>query len=352
MGFKISFIENKEIWEKFLESFQDKTFLHSWEWGEFNKKMEQKIWRIGVYDENNLVGVALAIKVLAKRGNFLLIPHGPMVKKDFKFEILKVLLEKLKEIAKEEKIHFIRICPILERNQENAKIFKELGFKDAPLHLHPEITWELDIKKSEDEILRQMRKTTRYLIKRAQKIGVEIKPIPKENLDLFYRLYLDTAKRHHFVPFSFEYLKKEVESFGNNALILGGYFKEKLLAGGVFIFWQKISFYHHGASSKEFSQIPVSYLLQWKAILEAKKRGCQKHDLWGIAEVKKVKNQTSGKEKFEIENKNHPWAGLTLFKMGFGGKPRFYLKTKDYPISPFYLFNFLVEKIRKTKRGF
>jgi len=351
MEFEIKLIDEKEIWENFLERFEEKTFLQSWEWGEFNKKMGEKIWRIGIYDKfSNIVGIALVIKVLAKRGNFLLLPHGPMIIGSLKFKVLKVLFEKLKDLAKEEKVHFIRICPIFERTEENIKVFKDFGFREAPIHLHPEVTWRVDINKSDDEILSQMRKTTRYLIKRGKKLGVQIKKISPRDLNLFYGLYLETAKRHHFIPFSFDYIKNEVEVFGDNALILGGFFRGKLLASGIFIFWQKISFYHHGASSKEFSNIPASYLLQWEAILEAKRRGCQRHDLWGVAEVKKI--QSLQKERFEIENKNHPWAGLTLFKMGFGGGPKFYLKTQDYPTSPFYVFNLLIERMRKKKRGF
>jgi len=351
MEFEIKIIDKKEIWENFLKKIDEKTFLQSWEWGEFNKRMGEKIWRVGIYDKSlKLIALALVIKVSAKRGNFLLLPHGPLSIYDLKLDVLEVILQMLKEIAKKEGAHFIRICPICERSEKNSEVFKALGFREAPIHLHPEITWRLEITGSETEILSRMRKTTRYLIKRGQKLGVQIKKIPPKDLELFYDLYLETAKRHHFVPFSFDYIKNEVETFGENALILGGFFKGKLLASGIFIFWQKISFYHHGASLKELSNIPASYLLQWEAILEAKRRGCRRHDLWGVAEVKKIQN--SPKERFEVENKKHPWAGLTLFKMGFGGKPKFYLKTQDYPISPFYILNLLIEKIRKKKRGF
>ena len=48
---------NKETWEKFLASVQEKTFLQSWNWGEFNKKMGQKIWRLGVYNNDGNLGL-------------------------------------------------------------------------------------------------------------------------------------------------------------------------------------------------------------------------------------------------------------------------------------------------------
>jgi lipid II:glycine glycyltransferase (peptidoglycan interpeptide bridge formation enzyme) len=33
------------------------------------------------------------------------------------------------------------------------------------------------------------------------------------------------------------------------------------------------------------------------------------------------------------ENANHPWKGLSLFKKGFGGHEKDYLRTKDYPLN-------------------
>jgi lipid II:glycine glycyltransferase (peptidoglycan interpeptide bridge formation enzyme) len=167
----------------------------------------------------------LVIKILAKRGNFLFVPHGPIIKfqiPNFKFQILKFLLEELKKLAKKEKCDFIRIAPIFERNEENEKIFKELGFREAPIHIHPEITWELDISIPEEELLKGMRKTTRYLIRQAIKNKeIEILRSEKiEDLKEFNKIYRETAKRHRFVPFSFDYLKDEFLAFKDDKQIL------------------------------------------------------------------------------------------------------------------------------------
>ena len=72
-------IINKDEWEGFLSQCAEKTFLQSWNWGEFNKKMGGKIWRFGIYEGEKLLAVALVVKVLARRGTFLFIPHGPVL---------------------------------------------------------------------------------------------------------------------------------------------------------------------------------------------------------------------------------------------------------------------------------
>lgn len=352
---KIKEINDKEIWEDFLLECQERTFLSSWNWGEFQKMMENKIWRLGVYDNNNLISTSLIVKIKARRGSFIFLPHGPSLakaKKDetnIKYEILKILIEKLKEIAKEEKASFIRISPIWLRNEENIKVYQSLGFMEAPIHMHPELTWELDITTPEDKLLMQMRKTTRYLIRQAQKnpdVKIEKSPafakasVGKQELDdieEFNELYQTTVDRHHFTPFSLNYLKNEVSIFlpDNEVMIFLGKYKDELIASAIIIFWQRTAFYHHGASSLKHPKIPASYLLQWEAIKEAKSRECRIYNFWGIA---------------PSENPKHPWAGLSLFKKGFGGYKKEYVKTQDLPLSSKYLMNYLIEVLRRQKR--
>jgi len=339
----ISEIKDKNIWENFLSDCEEKTFLSSWNWGEFNKMMGNKIWQLGVFENNNLLSNALIIKIAAKRGTFLFVPHGPNIKAQsskLKTQSSKMLFNKLKEIAKEEKVSFIRIAPIWERNEENIKVFKDLGFRDAPIHIHPELTWQLNINLPEEELLMQMRKTTRYLIRQTQK-NEDVKIYQSQNLkdiEIFNKLYQEAVDRHHFAPFSLDYLKSEFSAFNsdNQISIFFGKYKNEIVSSGIFIFWQNIGFYHHGASSQKYPKIPVSYLLLWEAIREAKRRGYKTFNFWGI--VPNVKT-------------SHPWAGLTLFKMGFGGYKKEYLKTQDFPLSKKYWLTYLFEKLRKTRRG-
>jgi len=339
----ISEIKDKNIWENFLLGCEEKTFLSSWNWGEFQKMMGNKIWRYGISEGAKLLSVVLVIKIIARRGTFLFVPHGPVTKskiKNQKLKILEVFLEKLREIAQDEKASFIRIAPIWKNDEENIKIFKDFGFRDAPIHIHPELTWELDIKPSEEELLMRMRKTTRYLIKQAQK-NKEIEISQSKNLDdieIFNQIYQEVVDRQHFAPFSLSYLKSEFSAFNsdNQTSIFFGKYKNEIVSSGIFIFWQNIGFYHHGASSQKYPKIPVSYLLLWEVIREARRRECQKFNFWGIAPNKKS---------------SHPWAGLTLFKMGFGGYKKEYVKTQDLPFSKKYWLTYIFEKLRKTKRG-
>lgn len=360
-------IKNKEVWDDFLSKCEEKTFLQSWNWGEFQKLMGNKIWRFGIFENDNLISVAFLYKIQARRGTFLFIPHGINIEnpnsKNPKSQILKILLNELKKIAKEEKADFIRIAPILVRNEENIKIFKELNFRPAPIHMHPEVTWELDITPSEEELLAGMRKTTRYLIRQAEKnpdieiiqspAGGEARPNGRQNnedIEAFNNLHQKTVGKHHFVPFSLNYFQKEFTAFQKDqqiSIFLAKY-QNEIISSAIILYWSGIGFYHHGASHPRFSKIPASYLLQWRVIQAAKKRGCKLYNFWGISPDEK---KNPHRNPFGILRGRHPWAGLTLFKMGFGGYKKEYVKTQDFPLTKKYWLNFVVEKLRKVKRG-
>jgi len=345
-------IENKDQWEEFLSQCSEKTFLQSWNWGDFNLAMQDKIWRYGIFEGERTLALALVIKISAKRGTFLFVPHGPVVIEGLeikdKKDILTILLTQLNEIAKEEGASFVRISPIWEKTEGNENAFVDLGFRKSPIHMHPEVTWELNIASSEEDILARMRKTTRYLIRQAEK-NQDIQIVKSENiedLDLFWPVYMETAKRHHFVVFGKDYLKTQFESFvkDKEIVIFLGKYKGEVVSSAIFIFWQGTCFYHHSGSLSKYNKIPVSYLLQWEAIKEAKRRDCVAYNFWGIA--------PDIKEDTDVKKSNHPWAGLSLFKMGFGGNRKDYVGTQDFILSQKYWLNYIIERIRRIKRGF
>ncbi|PIS39678.1 MAG: hypothetical protein COT33_00650 [Candidatus Nealsonbacteria bacterium CG08_land_8_20_14_0_20_38_20] len=331
---KVNEINDKSTWEDFLLGCDEKTFLSSWNWGEFQEKMGNKIWRLGQYYNGEISLVALAVKVEAKRGIFLLVQHC--------IGISNLLVDELKEIAQKEKCIFIRIAPLLEGNEENNKIFRDFGFKESPMHANAyESTWRLNLTPPEEKILKNMRKTTRYLIKQAEKnhdIIIE-KSEKIDDIEIYQKLNKKVAARQKFAPFSKNYIKNEFEVFSkdNQCLWFFGKNKGEVAAAALVVFWSGIGFYHQAASDAKYAKLSIPYLLQWEAIKEAKKRGCKFYDFWGYVDPQK--------------EPNHPWAGPTLFKMGFGGYKKEYVKTQDLPLSPKYWLNYLIEKLRKAKRG-
>ena len=333
MNIQIKALENKSIWEEFANKYAPQSLFQSWNWGEVVRKGQNTSFRIGLYEDDNLVGIAQVVAIEAKKGRFLHIRHGPILK-DYKEEYLKDLIIFLKQKAKEYNALYVRISPLIENSKTNNILFKNLGFHDSPLHaLDGEYVWVLSIDNPEEELLANMRKTTRYLIRKAQKMGVIVEK--SDNINQFLDLYSATSRRHGFVEH--KGIREEFDVFSQNnqvALFLAKY-QGQIVAAALILFSGIQAIYHHGASIT--TDIPGSYLLQWEAIREAKKRGLKYYNFRGIAP----------------ENKpNHPWHGLTLFKTGFGGKVKDYLHAQDLSFSLLYYFTYIAESLRKAKRGY
>lgn len=329
---------NKKNWESFLESQKPHSFLHSWNWGEFNKALNYKIFRLGIYDKDELKGLALILKIKARRGSFLFIPHGPILENYDNFHELFHLFAFLRRLARREKCSFVRVSPLMLNTPENKEALKDLGFRKAPIHMHSELNWILDTTKSEAELLKDMRKTTRYSINKAEKDGVEIiKSDRLEDVKVFNEIYQATVNRQHFTPFSLSYLESEFESFRKDgkALLFFGKYNGEIISAAMIIFSNGGAYYHQGASLLKYPKITASYLLQWEIIKETRRRGLEFYNFWGVA--------PEGKS-------NHPWAGLSLFKKGFGGFPEEYLPAQDLRLDGKYWLSFLIEKSRKIKR--
>jgi lipid II:glycine glycyltransferase (peptidoglycan interpeptide bridge formation enzyme) len=335
--FELKDITDKKVWEKFVLLSNPKSFLQSWNWGETNKIAGEKIFRLGFYKNKILKGVCLLIFQKAKRGPHLLIPGGPILDWN-NDELVSFFLKSVKNLARKEKAWFIRMRPELYDTNENLLKVSKLGFISAPMHLHAENTWVLNVTKTENELLAQMRKGTRYLIKKSQNIGLQFVESKNPNDTKILRdLQVETAKRHGFIGFPEKLFSAQLETFAKDsqgALYLGK-LNGKVLSAGIFIFYGDTCYYHHSASSKESLQIPVQYFMQWQIVKKCKELGISHYNFWGIAPNNDPK---------------HRFYGVTLFKTGFGGERIDWLHARDLPLTPLYYLTYLFETVRKIYR--
>ena len=332
-------ITNKEAWEDFSLNTSPNTFLQSWNWGDFNAALGRKIWRLGLFENEKLIGICLLIKYSSRFGSYLYTPRGPILSwKNWKE--LDSILDKIKEVAKEEKAIFIKTDPLLPAEAVIYKEFKKRKFISAETFIQVEDAWLLPLDKSEEELLNDMRKTTRYLIRAEEKQGVTIeqsdkKPDAKAFVDLLY----STATRKGFINHPKEYYLKQFEILcaEDQEKIFISRKSGKVQAMAIIAFYGDSAYYLHGASLPAEKGSSVGYLLQWEAIKEAKRRGCKYYNFWGVV-------------KDEHFHPGHPWYGFSLFKRGFGGFKYSYIRTQDFPLSSKYYIYRAAEKARRFNR--
>ena len=320
-------------WNKIIKDHPEANFLQSPAYGKMNEILGAKV----ITECFGGLGRALMIVRDAKRGRYLEIPCGPLIDwKDKK--IVKEVIEKIRKIAEEEKCVFVRMRPQLPADKKNLDLLEGFGMKDSPMHLAAEHTVMINLLQDEETLLANMRRQTRYEVRRAGKLGIKVTRSNSEEIFReFHAVQVKTAKRQNFIPPDLKTLMAEREAFGDEIEIYVAETPEgEKIAYGLIIKDGREGDYYEAASTPLNRKLPGAYALLWQVMRDLKKEGYERFNLWGIAPAGQP---------------NHRYAGVTTFKTGFGGDVIEYISAHDLVISKVkYLKNFVVETMRKKKR--
>ncbi|MBI3070089.1 MAG: peptidoglycan bridge formation glycyltransferase FemA/FemB family protein [Candidatus Levybacteria bacterium] len=302
--------------------------LQTFEWGEFRKKTGVKVIRGK--------GFQLTIHQIPHLpwtiGYF---PKGPIPSKE--------MVEELKKIGKENNCLFIQLEPNVQKISDFGFRISDLGLRPAVRPLFTRYTFQLDLTKSEEELLKNMHPKTRYNIKIAQKHGVEIvEDNSDEAFEQYLRLMTDTTKRQRFYAHDENYHRLMWETLKPQKPELRGQRLDKnkltahlllakyhplgsnnqglTLVAWILFVYKDTLYYPYGASSNEYKEVMASNLMMWEAIKFGKRLGLKKLDMWGALGPN--------------PDKNDPWYGFHRFKEGYGGKLVEFIGSYDLVINP------------------
>lgn len=328
-----------ESWAKLLARHPEANFLQSPLWAETNRLVGHKL-AVRTFD-----GEALMLGIIkdARRGRYLEIPGGPLLDWHDQKTLQSVFAE-ITKIAKQEKCVFVRFRPQLENTSDNQKLLvplqKSFDLRPAPMHLHAQNTVILDLNKTEDELLMDMRRQTRYEVRRSAKLGLQVTEDASEAMfKEFHAVQTETAKRQGFIPPSQKELLAERTAFSPDHLKLYKVVDSENhpVAYGLILIFGAEAEYFEAASTDLNRKLPGSTALLWQAIKDLKAQGIQRFNLWGIA--------PPGVE-------HHRYSGVTTFKTGFGGRVVEFIPAQDIVINKLrYKLDELVETARKKKRN-
>jgi hypothetical protein len=213
-------------------------------------------------------------------------------------------------------------------------------FRRAAADVQPPDTVLVDLRPPPEAILAAMKPKTRYNIGLAAKKGVTVRRAGEGELDVFYRLLSETARRDGIAVRGIEYYRSLFElarNYGGGGRFGKGpengpgvpaapdmrlYLAEhegEALAAIVTLFRGNGAVYLYGASSNHKRNLMAPYALQWKAMEDARAAGCTVYDLFGIP---------------PDDDPGHPMAGLYRFKTGFGGRIIRRPGSWDYTLKP------------------
>lgn len=304
--------ENYGEYEAFVSTHPKGHFAQSTMWAGVKSAWDFEVV-VSRDEQGNIKG---SLGILVRKVPFLpytimYAPRGPVC--DVHDEAtIKDLIDGVKVLAKQRKAYIFRIDPDVKSDDEEfVGIMKKLGFSvkeesktfDA---IQPRYVFRLDISgKTEDEVMAHFESKTRYNIRVALKHGVEVRVAPREELETFYNIMIETGMRDNFVTRSLSYFQKMYDCMGEHMRLYMAYYEGKAIAGTLAINYGDKVWYLYGASSNSYRNVMPNYLLQWNMIQWAIQSGSRIYDFRGVA---------------GILEKDHPLYGLYRFKKGFNGE--------------------------------
>lgn len=285
--------------------------LQSWEWGEFREAWGNKVARLTNFQ-------IVFSKIPFTNFTIGTVIRGPKIaKKD---------LEETKTIAKKENAIFVKFEPNVLYDTKLENEIKSFGLVKGRRLFTPTSFW-IDLRKSEDELLKSFHSKTRYNIRLAQKQGVEAS---EDNSDEAFEKYLkltkETSKRQGFYAHTEKYHRfmwKCLKPAGIAHLLTAKY-KGEIITTWILFAFKDFLYYPYGASTDKYKNVMANNLMMWEAIKLGKKLNLKTFDLWGREEGK----------------------GFTKFKEGYNPKVVTFIGTWDLPTSILYWPYRLTEEIR------
>lgn len=317
---KFAYIDDskKEEWEKLVASNPATGFMQSFAWTKFTNFLGWETFKIGAFDDHQLIGGAMVGKFTFEDGNYLYIPQGPVIAYQQKEaeQIFHQLIAEVDQIANlkgENLTSHLRIDPKLTNL---PKFFKR--FQKAALDKEPLKTILIDLSYSKDYLLQQMKPKGRYNVKLAQRYGIKvISTNLKFGLKDFLKFYTQTVERKQFKGQDEIYFAKLIPCLEEEKLAKFYFakYRNTILASALVVFYGDFVTFLFGASSNVHREKMAPYLLQWQMILEAKKLGYKYYDFYGIAPT---------------DDLSHSWQGFSQFKRKFGGEEVKYIGAYDF----------------------
>jgi lipid II:glycine glycyltransferase (peptidoglycan interpeptide bridge formation enzyme) len=241
-------------------------------------------------------------------------------------EPTKKMLESLKKFGRENNLIFIKLEPNIDNSESVARVFRAAGARLGKTIFTP-TTFEIDLTKNEDDLLKSFSSKTRYNIRLAQRKGVTVH---EDNSDKAFEKYLEltreTTQRDKFFAHSEKYHRLMWQHLKNKiAHLLVAKYQGEIVVTWILFAHDKVLYYPYGASTHKYKNIMAPNLMMWEAIKFGKKLGCTKFDLWG----------------------REPGKGFTKFKEGYNPRVVEFIGTWDLIINkPYYYLYILLDKLR------
>lgn len=340
---------------KFAKKSPYKSFMQTSEIAKLREKDGWTVYYFGVKEDDKLKAVTMAVAkptFLGKSVYYL--PGGPLIDLE-DTKLTNFFFKKLKSYIKSHNGYVIHIDPyyeLVERdrdgeivkdgfNHEKAlKNLQNLGFIPIKNSSQPKYLFVMDLnKKSPDEIFKDFKQNTRNLIHRAERKGVKIRELNREELKELKAITESTSHRRNFQDRPLSYYENMYDLFHDKKevkfLLAEVEIDKKItpLSTAMFMtYGDEVVYLFSGSDEKYMHEYNAQYLIQWRMIKYASENGFKKYNFYGIQ---------------GLPDKNSKGYGIYRFKKGFGGHVVELVGSFELPINkPFYYLHHFLSRIK------
>jgi lipid II:glycine glycyltransferase (peptidoglycan interpeptide bridge formation enzyme) len=320
----------KKMWNDFITNSTRGHFLQSFEWGEVMSKSGWIPLRLAV-KQNGGINAAASLylkKIIPTPWSILYCPRGPVL--DYNDpESLRRLSEEIKNIAAKHNVIFLQLVPNVTIDEKsvtenlNAQNFVKIDKQGIFRLTQPLWVYRIDLRNTEEDLLANMKRKTRYSVRVSNKKGVKVyRKNSIADFDTLYKLLKESSKRKKFPLRSYSYFRSiwdEMAPHGLANLFFAVYGKH-ILAAELVLSCGNICWDMYRAASTEYKNLRANYALQWHIIQWAKKEGYHWYDQRGVPSFNPPPE--------------HSGYGVYKFKKGFGGLPFTFIGDYYYIYKP------------------
>ncbi len=283
---------------------------------------------LGRSPEGEARAACLALERKLPRLPFALLycPRGPVLDWEDPDAFASMAAE-LRALATRQRAILVKIDPpVPASHPAAARLIDAQGFvpvRDGGFGgVQPRCVMKLDLSPGLEAVFEGFKPKWRYNIRLAERKGVRIREGDGSDVDLFYDILLETARRDRFLVRGRSYfhdLWRELSKDGLIRIFLAEY-EGTAIAGALLFVLGRQAWYTYGASSNEHRNVMPNHLLQWTMIREAAAAGCTVYDFRGVS--------CGGEDPASAHLQ-----GLNRFKAGFNAQLVEYVGEFDLPVS-------------------
>ena len=303
-------------WDAFLAAQPTGHHLQSSLWGQLKSKFGWQVIRILADEAGQIVGGAQLLTRPVMLGlNVGYISKGPVVAPG-RADVMDALMNQIERVARAHHLLVLSIQPPADEPLYMSPL-QERHFEPSSFYVVPPTTVLVDLQKSEQDILGQMKQKTRYNIRLAARKGVVIREGTESDLSVFFQLTEITGSRSSdYTYFDLPYYQEAWRQFEPRGMLKLwlAYCGDEPVGSLIAIAFGQWSVYKWGASSNAHREKMPNNLLQWTAIQWSREKQCRYYDLGGISPGV-ADALRRGENAREIDSAG---AGVADFKLGFG----------------------------------